>query len=220
MFGRLHVLPIINEFLAGYTEINVRLVLSDRNVHLIDDHIDMAVRIGVLPDSSMAAMRVGSVRRVVCGSPAYFARHGIPHTAEDLSRLAAVTFDGLGSAASWNLSMPDSRAEKAVPILARLSVNTAEAAIDAAIAGAGVTRVLSYQIERALGEGKLEIVLENYEPEPLPVNLIHSGQEPLPLKLRSFLDFAVPGLRHSLRGGLSVGALDAHLRTRPRITRS
>ena len=106
----------------------MRLVLSDRNVHLIDDHIDMAVRIGVLPDSSMAAMRVGSVRRGVCGSPAYFARHGIPHTAEDLSRLAAVTFDGLGSAASWNLSMPDSRAEKAVPILARLSVNTAEAA--------------------------------------------------------------------------------------------
>src|SRR6185295_18734354 len=87
VFGRLHVLPVINEFLAGFSEIDVRLMLSDRNVHLIDDHIDLAVRIGALPDSSLIATRVGAVRRVVCGSPAYFAGRGVPKKATDLSAL-------------------------------------------------------------------------------------------------------------------------------------
>src|SRR5271169_6668672 len=98
VFGRLHVLPAIDELLATYREIDVRLVLSDRNVHLIDDHVDLAVRIGALPDSSMVATRVGSVRRVVCASPAYLAEHGIPKAPEDLSALACVTF-GMSTAA-------------------------------------------------------------------------------------------------------------------------
>ncbi len=197
-FGRLHVVPVINDFLARFPEIDVRLTLSDRNVHLIEDHVDMAVRIGALPDSSMVATRAGSVRRVVCGSPAYFAGHGTPTTPADLSDLACITFDVLGSAASWRFRMSGSRSERSVPVRSRLSVNTAEAAIDAAVAGVGITRVLSYQAAHAVAAGKLKIVLEAFEPEPIPVNLVHAAQGLLPLKMRSFLDFAVPRLRRAL----------------------
>ena len=198
MFGRLHVLPTISEFLAAFPEINVRLVLSDRNVHLIDDQVDVAVRIGALPDSSMVATRVGAVRRVVCGSPAYFATHGRPKAPEDLTSHAAVTFDIMGSAAFWDFTVLGSSNTKSVPIHSRLAINTAEAAVDAAIAGVGVTRVLSYQSSRAVNEGKLDIVLARFEPDPMPVNLVHAGQSLQPLKMRAFLDFVVTRLRERI----------------------
>jgi DNA-binding transcriptional LysR family regulator len=199
VFGRLHVLPVINGFLSEYPQIDIRLVLSDRNVHLIDDHIDLAVRIGALPDSSLIATRVGAVRRVVCGSPAYFAGHGVPKKVTDLSALDCVTHDGPTTTLSWNFTIPGSRMEQSVPIHSRLSVNTAEAAIDATIAGVGVTRVLSYQVEDAVREGRLQIVLDRFEPAALPVNLVHAGQGPLPRKIRVFLDFCIPLLRRRLR---------------------
>ena len=134
VFGRLHVLPVINEFLASYPEIDVRLVLSDRNIHLIDDRVDLAVRIGAL-DSSMIGTRVASVRRVVCASPAFLASVKAPRVPADLSKLACITFDSLTSSATWSFVAPGSRTERAVAIHSRLSVNTAEAAIDAAVAG-------------------------------------------------------------------------------------
>jgi DNA-binding transcriptional LysR family regulator len=195
VFGRLHVLPAVNDFIANYPEINVRLSLSDRNVHLIDDHIDLAVRICALQDSSMVTTRVGSVRRVVCASPAYLASVGTPKVPEDLSALACVNFDGFTSPTVWSFGSKESKAERAVPIRSRLSVSTAEAAIDAAITGVGVTRVLSYQAANAVAEGKLKIVLAAYEPEPLPINLVHGGQSLLPLKTRAFLDFVAPRIR-------------------------
>jgi DNA-binding transcriptional LysR family regulator len=195
VFGRLHVLPAIDEFLAHYPEIDVRLVLSDRNVHLIDDHVDLAVRIGALADSSMVAVRVGAVRRVVCASPIFLAGHGTPKVPEDLSALACVNFDGFSSAKVWTFGSADARTERTVPIHSRLSVSTAEAAVDAAIAGVGVTRVLSYQAATAVAEGRLEIVLAAYEPQPLPINLVHVGQGLLPLKTRAFLDFVAPRIR-------------------------
>ena len=195
VFGRLHVLPAVNEFLANYPDIDVRLLLSDRNVHLIDDHVDLAVRIGALADSSMVAVRVGSVRRVVCASPTFLAGHGTPKAPEDLSALACVTFDALTSSTAWNFTTADSRTERAVALRSRLSVNTAEAAVDAAISGVGVTRVLSYQAANAVAEGKLRIVLAKYESEPLPINIVHIGQSLLPLKTRAFLDFVAPRIR-------------------------
>jgi DNA-binding transcriptional LysR family regulator len=191
----LHVLPAVNEFLANYPDIDVRLLLSDRNVHLIDDHVDLAVRIGALADSSMVAVRVGSVRRVVCASPTFLAGHGTPKAPEDLSALACVTFDALTSSTAWNFTTADSRTERAVALRSRLSVNTAEAAVDAAISGVGVTRVLSYQAANAVAEGKLRIVLAKYESEPLPINIVHIGQSLLPLKTRAFLDFVAPRIR-------------------------
>jgi DNA-binding transcriptional LysR family regulator len=195
VFGRLHVLPVVSEFLSSHPEIDVRLVLSDRNVYLIDDHVDLAVRIGVLQDSSMIATRVAAVRRVVCASPAYLASFGAPKVPEDLSKLACVTFDSLMSSTVWSFTSSRFGSERAIPIHARLSVNTAEAAIDAAVAGVGITRVLSYQAAKAVAEGKLKVVLAKYEPDLLPVNLVHLGPGLLPLKTRAFLDFAASRIR-------------------------
>lgn len=197
-FGRWHVLPVVTDFLALYPEIDVRLMLSDRNVDIIDDHIDMAVRIGRLPDSSMAATRVGTVRLVVCGSPDFLAAHGVPKTPDEISELACVTHDFVAPATSWTFRAPDAKSETVVPIRSRLSVSRAEAAIDAAVAGLGLTRLLSYQIATAVDRNELQPVLTAFEPEPMPINLLHAGQGLLPLKMRCFLDFAAPRLRAAL----------------------
>jgi DNA-binding transcriptional LysR family regulator len=197
-FGRLHVLPVIAEFLAQWPEIDVRLVLSDRNLHLIDDHVDIAVRIGSLADSALVSTRVGAVRSVVCGSPAYLAGHGVPERPEDLSALTAVTFNPFSSSHNWAFPDPKSKRDLHVQMRSRLAVNTAEAAIDGAAAGLGVTRVFSYQAAQAVLDGRLEVVLAEYEPAPLPVSLIHGHQGLTPLKVRMLLDFAAPRLRARL----------------------
>ena len=194
VFGRLHVIPIVSEFLAKYPDIDIRVALSDRNARLLYDHIDLAVRIGHLPDSSLRATQVGMVSRIVCGSPEYFARHGIPRTPGDLAKLSCITFDILGPNTSW-LFLNDEGGEQAVMIRSRLAINTAEAALDAAASGLGVTRVLSYQAAKAVEEGTLQIVLPTFQPPPVPVSLLHAHHDPLPLKIRSFFDFAVPRLR-------------------------
>jgi DNA-binding transcriptional LysR family regulator len=195
VFGRLHVLPVVTDFLAAFADINVRILLADRNVHLIDDHIDAAVRIGALSDSSLVATRVGSVRRVVCASPAYLTRHGTPNSPADLATADCIAFEGFAPSPSWKFAVPDTAAEQTVAIRPRLAVNTAEAALDAAIAGLGVTRVFSYQAARAVKDGTLRVVLARFEPPPLPVSVVHATRGPLPRKLRAFLDFAVPRLR-------------------------
>jgi len=192
-FGRLHVVPVVAEFLAEYPEININLVLTDRVVHLMDEHADVAVRIGELPDSTLIATRVGSVRRVVCGSPSYLKAHGVPATPRDLAAHQCVTFEVMASMRAWVFGT--GRREIAVPVRSRLSVNTAEAAIAAAIVGVGLIRVLSYQVNDAVHNGSLAVVLEAFESAPLPVSLVHKGKEPLPLKLRAFLDFVTPRLR-------------------------
>lgn len=194
-FGRLHVLPVVTEFLKAYPDIDVQLFLSDRNVHLIDDHVDLAVRIGRLPDSGLVATRVGAERRIICGSPDFFARHGTPKTPDDLIGLPAVAFNAAATTASWDFAVLGSKATQTIPIRVRLSVNTAEAAVDAAIAGVGVTRLLHYQAAHAIAGGKLKAILTDFEPEPAPVNLVHAGQNLLPLKMRAFLDFAAPRIR-------------------------
>lgn len=196
VFGRLHVLPVVTAFLAAYPQVDIRLTLGDRIVQLAEDHIDLAIRIGRLPDSRMVATRVGSIRHVVCASPAYLAGHGAPKTPKDLETHSCITFEGLGSFATWTFAAD--KADIPVPVRSRLRVNTAEAAIDAATAGVGMTRVLSYQIVAAVRSGALQPVLEDFEPEPWPVNLVHAGQGRLPVKLRAFLDFAGPRLRERL----------------------
>ncbi|MBZ9996767.1 LysR family transcriptional regulator [Mesorhizobium sp. BH1-1-4] len=196
VFGRLHVLPVVTEFLAAYPLVDIRLTLGDRISQLAEDHIDLAVRIGRLPDSRMVAIRVGSIGHVVCASPAYLAAHGIPRVPGDLETHSCIAFESLGSPATWTFAVD--RADLAVPVRSRLRVNTAEAAIDAAINGVGLARVLSYQIVAAVRSGTLRPVLREFEAEPWPVNLVHEGQGRLPVKLRAFLDFAAPRLRERL----------------------
>ncbi|MDX8513224.1 LysR family transcriptional regulator [Mesorhizobium captivum] len=200
VFGRLHVLPVVTAFLAAYPDVDIRLTLSDRITQLVEEHIDLAVRIGELPDSAMVATRVGSIRRIVCASPAYLAEHGVPLEPRDLAAHSCVTFESLAAPATW--SFGTGKSETAVPVRSRLQVNTAEAAIDAAVAGLGLTKVLSYQADAAVRAGTLRVVLEPFEPPPWPVSLVHAGQGLLPVKLRAFLDFAAPRLKERLARSL------------------
>jgi DNA-binding transcriptional LysR family regulator len=193
MFGRLHIVPVVAAFLAHYPDIEIRLVLTDRVLHLMDEQVDVAVRIGDLPDSSFMATRVGTVRRVVCASPAYLTTHGTPATPGDLAAHACISFEVLESRRAWVFGT--GKATQSVPVHSRLAINTVDAAIAAATLGAGVIRVLSYQVMDALRDDRLRIVLEPFEAAPLPVSLLHKGQAPLPLKLRAFLDFVTPLLR-------------------------
>lgn len=193
VFGRMHVLPIINDFLKAYPNINVRVILGDRWINLIEEHVDIAVRVGYLPDSNLVALPVGNARQVVCGSPGYFERHGIPAHPHDLLNHACVMFEGSLSFRDWMFS--DGNKSVSVLIRNRLIVNSAEAAIDAAVAEIGITRVLSYQIANQVRENKLQVVLDNFELAALPIHLVHTGQGRLPLKLRAFLDFTAPRLR-------------------------
>ena len=196
VFGRLHVLPVVLEFLKTYPEIDVRLTLADRIVNLQEDHVDLAVRIGELPDSSLVAMRVGSIGRVVCGSPAYFAERGTPKGPDELRKHDCITFNGLTSPEAWIFL--SGKGTISVAVHSRLIVNTAEAAIDAAITGLGITRVLSYQVADALRTGALLLALREFVPPPVPVSLVHAGQGRLALKLRAVLDFAPPRLKARL----------------------
>jgi DNA-binding transcriptional LysR family regulator len=198
VFGRLHLLPLVNEFLKLYPEIDIRLRLSDRNADLLEEGIDVALRIGSLRDSGLVATQLGSVRRVVCGSPGYFASHGIPKSPQGLVAMPCVTFDGRAAATSW--AFEGRHRPITVNVRSRLSVDTAEAARDAALAGVGMTRILSYQVEDAVDAGALVVVLEQYEPPPLPVQFLHAANGVPPQKVRRFLDFVAPRLRSSMRG--------------------
>jgi DNA-binding transcriptional LysR family regulator len=193
VFGRLHIVPVVAEFLAQYPKIGIKLLLTDRVVHLMEEQIDVALRIGELPDSTLMASGVGMVRMVVCGSPAYLAKHGVPSRPQDLAAHDCIGFDVLESRRAWVFG--SGKSAMSVPVVSRLAVNTAEAAIDAAALGVGLVRVLSYQVAEAVTNGTLSVVLQDYESAPLPVSLVHKGQAPLPLKLRAFLDFAAPRLK-------------------------
>ena len=193
VYGRLHLLPVITEFIKTYPDVDVRLVLADPVLNLLDDHIDVALRVGELPDSNLVATRLGVIRHVVCASPHYLARRGTPATPRELVEHDCVTFAGLMSSNVWAFKQP--RSELSVPVHSRLSVNTAEAAIDAAIAGIGLTRVLSYQVAEAVKARALVLVLRRFEPSPTPISIVSAGPHSAPLKLRAFLDFATPRLK-------------------------
>lgn len=197
VFGRLHMLPVLIEFLQAYRQVNVRLALGDRIVNLLEDHVDLALRIGPLPDSGLIGTHLGSIRRVVCASPRYLSTFGAPAAPRDLAAHQCVSFELVAMANTWRFNVDG--ADINIPIHPRLIVSTAEAAIDAAIAGLGVTCVLSYQIESALRAGALRLLLESFEPPPLPVSFLYSSQGRLPLKLRALLDFAAPRLRTRLQ---------------------
>ena len=196
LFGRLHILPIVTKFLATYPDIDVRLIQSDRNLRLVDDHVDLAVRIGALPDSGLVATRVGMMATAVCASPSFLARHGMPARPQDLAGMPCVSFDLLAGGSTWSFS--GANGAVAVPISPRLSVTTAEAAVLAARRGTGVTRVFRYQCTEALQQGALREILREFQPEPLPVSLLHASRGALPLKARVFLDFASGRLKRNL----------------------
>ena len=200
-FGRIHVIPVAAAFLKAYPDILLRLRLSDRLVNLQEERFDLGIRIGVLPDSGIVARRVGSVRRVVCASPEYLTARGSPETPKDLAAHDCVCFTGFAHPKSWDF--PVGGSATSVTIRSRLMVDAAEAAVDAAVAGTGIVRLFSYHVAQAVRDGKLSILLEAFEPPPLPVNIVYLGGGLQPLKVRAFLDFAAPRLKARLAADLS-----------------
>ena len=199
VFGRLHVLPVITQFLRAFPDIDIRLLLTDRMANLWEDQVDVAVRIGTLSDSRLVATRLGQTRRTVVASPEYLRAHGRPKVPADLSAFPCIAFEALGNTETWTFG--EGARPMSVAIRPRLTVNTAEAAIDAALDHLGITRVLTYQVAQTLGDGRLEALLERFAPPAAPIHLVYGPQARVPLKLRAFLDFAAARLRERLKAG-------------------
>jgi DNA-binding transcriptional LysR family regulator len=201
VLGRVHVMPVAAAFLKAYPDILLRLRLSDRVISLQEEHVDLGIRTGPLPDSGIVARRIGSVRRVVCASPEYLANRGRPEKPEDIAAHDCVTFTGFTHAESWEFQTGGAPAS--VPIRSRLQVDAAEAVVEAALAGAGIARLFSFHVAQAVRDGRLSLLLEEFEPPQLPVNLVYLGGGLLPLKVRAFLDFAAPRLKARLERDLA-----------------
>lgn len=187
LFGELFVTPLMVDFLEQHPAVQIRAMLVDRVVSMVDEGIDVAVRIGNLPDSGLNALRVGEVRRVICASPAFLDAHGRPTHPEQLQQLQVV-----GSASSPLLSdwqFEDNGSLLNVRLQPRLVVTANQAAINAAALGWGLTRVLSYQVAAKVASGELEIVLQEFEQPPLPVHVVYHGGSKVAAKVRAFVDF-------------------------------
>jgi DNA-binding transcriptional LysR family regulator len=197
VIGRSHILPVVEEFLEAYPDIKVRLQLTDRHINFVEEHVDLGVRIGKLPDSSsLIAVRLGLIRLTLCASPAYLERRGTPRRPADMDEHDCIVHEGHPTARHWRFF--GGGPPQTIAVKSRLSVNLAEAALAAALDGLGIARLLSYLIDDLVQAGSLTPVLEGYEPAPLPASFIYPSQRQAPLKLRAFLDFAVPRLRARL----------------------
>lgn len=193
LFGELFVTPVMVRYLDQFPEVTINGLLVDRVVSMVEEGIDVAVRIGELPDSNQHAIRVGEVRRVICASPAYLNAHGRPRHPEDLSGAPVVATSSIGQLRNWPFL------DKGQPISVRpeprLVVTANQAAITAVSLGLGLTRVLSYQVASKVAAGELEIVLADFELPPLPIHIVYQGGRKAPARIRSFVDFMVKALR-------------------------
>ncbi|MEQ4599531.1 MAG: LysR family transcriptional regulator [Methylobacteriaceae bacterium] len=191
-FGRLYVLPVVTDYLTRHPAVTVRALFLDRIVNLIEEGIDVGVRIGHLADSGLTATRVGSVRRVVCAAPSYLERHGVPETPRDLRDHAVIGASNPGTLPEWRFG-PEGRTT--VSVHARLVCNTVDAALAAALDGWGIARLLSYQVASAVAEGRLRILLTDDEEAPVPIHVVSPGGRRAPAKTRAFVDLAAARLR-------------------------
>lgn len=197
LFGQLHVLPILTDYLDAHPTVRAQALFVDRVTDMVGEGIDVAVRLGHLPDSSLTATRVGHVRRLVCASPAYLDRNGTPTAPEQLAEHRVVVGGGEGERVEWHLGSGGGAPtdEHVVRVRPRLACSTNHAAIAAALSGWGLTRVLSYQVGDALERGQLVAVLEDYEPPPIPVHIVYPAGRRAPAKVRAFVEMAAPRLR-------------------------
>jgi DNA-binding transcriptional LysR family regulator len=193
IFGRRYVAPLLRSFLDANPRVRVRTLFVDRVVDLIEEGLDVAVRIGELPDSSLTAVRVGAVRRVVVATPAYLARQGTPRQPEDLARHRLSVPNEAGRAESWVFSASGQR--RRVAIDPALVGNTIDTSIEAALAGWAITRVLSYQVADALQAGQLVEILGDFEDRAMPIHLVHAEGPLRAAKIRAFVDHAARELR-------------------------
>jgi DNA-binding transcriptional LysR family regulator len=193
LFGKLYVTPVITAYLRTFRETTVSALFVDRVVNLLDEGLDVGLRIGLLPDSSLRAIRVGQVRRVICASQAYLKKHGVPETPADLPEHAIIAATAVTTGTEW--TFVDGKQKIGIKLNPRMHVNTNDGAIEAAKDGFGLTRLLSYQVAGELAAGKLKVVLSEYEEAPLPIHVIHREGRHGSAKVRSFVDLAVEKLR-------------------------
>jgi DNA-binding transcriptional LysR family regulator len=196
--GRYYLIPILADFFKAYPDIKANLMLTDRLISLFQEHVDVGLRIGALPDSSLIAIPVGTTRRIACASPTYLAARGTPRTPNDLLEHDCIKYSGFASPDVWTFSK--GKMTIAVPVQARLTVGSAGAACDAASAGIGITMTFAYSFQKALESGALTTVLDEFQTAELPVNLVYTANRFLPIKVRAFLDFAAPRLKRALAG--------------------
>jgi DNA-binding transcriptional LysR family regulator len=192
MFGRLHVAPVATEFIGRHAAVQLELLLLDRVVDLLEEGIDVGVRIGRLPDSSLVAAPVGETRRVVCASPAYLKRAGTPKSPAELARHRCVNFTGLGTE-EWRLE------KDRIPISPVFTSNQIDAALDACLDGVGIGQFLCYQVQALLDAGRLKRVLGEFEPAALPIHVIYPHARLLSSNVRAFVDWTVPRLRKRMK---------------------
>ncbi len=192
LFGRIHVLPVILDFLDHYPAMQVKTIFVDRVTNLVDEGLDVAIRIASLPASGLVARRIGSVRQVLCGSPDYFARFGEPGSPQELARHRIIGREGLFGHSEWLFGRDNSIR---VPISPRLICNTNDAVLAAAVAGWGLSRFQSYQVAADVRAGRLKVVLADYEREPVPIHIVHAEGRMVSARVRAFVDFAAVRFR-------------------------
>lgn len=193
LFGKLYVMPVITAYQRTFRETTVSALFVDRVVNLLDEGLDIGIRIGQLPDSSLRAIRVGHVRRVICASAGYLKKHGVPKTPADLAGHQIIVATAVSAGPEWTFTRGKQRIS--VKLSPRILVNTNDGAIEAAKDGFGLTRLISYQVAGELAAGRLKTVLSEYEEEPLPIHVIHREGRLGSAKVRSFVDLAVEKLR-------------------------
>jgi DNA-binding transcriptional LysR family regulator len=193
LFGRRYIAPIVNDFLGRHPKVSAEMLFLDRVVNLVEEGIDVAVRIGRLRDSSLVAVPVGTVRRVICASPEYLRRHGTPRTPQDLRRHACVRHVGLAPRPDWQLLA--GRRRISIPMNVALSCNDIDSSLDACLGGHGLGVFLSYQTAPYRNEKRLRYVLEEFETEPLPVQVVYPQSRLLTGKVRAFVNECVARLR-------------------------
>jgi DNA-binding transcriptional LysR family regulator len=193
LYGKSFVVPCVVEFHKRYPEVEVLAHFLDQNVNLVDEGIDVAVKIGHLPDSGLKALRVGQVRRVLCASPGYLARHGVPRHPGELQRHTVIAAAGVSPGVEWKFG--GAGEPTTVRMKPRLTVTSNDAAIEAVLAGLGISRLLCYQVAAGLAEGRLRIILADYEEAPWPVHILHRHSTLGSSKVRHFIDLLAASLR-------------------------
>lgn len=193
LFGRMYVMPGIVDYLQRYPDTSVSALFLDRVVNMLEEGVDVGIRIGELSDSSYRALRVGHVRRVICASPAYLKKHGIPQTPQDLRQHEVILASSLSQSVEWRFV---SQGEPiSVRIKPRLNVSSNDGAIEAALHGMGVTRLMSYQVAPLLAQDQLKVVLSEFESPPVPINIIHREGRHASTKMRAFIDLMAERMR-------------------------
>lgn len=189
LFGKMVITPLLVDYLNRFQDMEVSALFLDRIVNMMEEGIDVGIRIGELPDSNLVALRVGTIRRVLCASPTYLKKHGTPSTLEDLTKHTIISASSVNASTEWKFK------NDSIRVKPRLIVTTNDAAIEAACMGFGITRLMSYQITPHITDKKLKIILGDYELPPLPVHVLHREGRHKSARVRSFIDLAVTHLR-------------------------